>query len=628
MKRISELVTLISLHKSLYYSGQAEIEDHEYDAFEEELRSLDPNNPVLTMVGSVPSGQNKVSHDTPMLSLNKTYVVDDLKDWIGDNEAVSMFKFDGVSCSLIYKKGTLILAKTRGNGKVGEDITHKVMWMKGVPHQLSQKIDVEIRGEMYCTETNFLRLSKEMERLGLDKPSSMRNIVAGLVGRKDHIVLNRHLNFMAFDLISDSVKIKSEYEKFQLLDKLSFNTPEVKLHKNHSDIELSLNEAQDFMNEGDYLIDGIVFSYNKLSLQEELGSTSHHPRYKMAFKFQGESKEATIKDITWQVSRNGILTPVAEINPVDFSGAKISRVTLHNYGVVDQFQLKGGDIIEVIRSGEVIPKFLRVKKSSQNAYTLPAVCPSCDHSVEIEDIRIVCRNNNCPAQVKETILNFIQKIGIDDLSSKRLEEMINAGLVSKISDLYTLKASDLLTLNKVKDKLANKLITSIKASKGVDLATFLGSLGIQGGGRSKCAKIVKAGFNEIEKIKSLSIDELITVESFAQKSSEEFLTSLARLIPMIEDMQKLGFTFTKNETIDSPFSGKSFCITGSLSRKRSDIEKEIKSLGGSVSSSVSKNTHFLLTNDQSPKSSKYKKALDLGTEVISEEEFYSRLRSS
>ncbi|MGZ3790565.1 MAG: hypothetical protein ACXVLQ_18760, partial [Bacteriovorax sp.] len=452
MGRIQELEALIIKHKALYYQGRPEISDFEYDHLEEELKKLDPKNPTLQIVGSTTSASDKIKHDKKMLSLEKTYVFDDLITWKGKEDVLSTMKLDGISCSLIYEEGDLFLAKTRGDGTFGENITKKVMWISNVPKFITNKNKIEIRGELYCDEESFFRLSKEMTDIGLEKPTSQRNIVAGLMGRKDNLELCRYIKFMAFDYISDE-RLKLEEDKFEILKKHGFHIADYEIHHTKSSLEDVIDRARHFMTEGDYQIDGLVFTYNKMSLHEELGETSHHPRYKLAFKFQGESKTTTLKEIVWYVSRNGILTPVGEVEPVELSGAMISRVTLHNYGMVSANNLKAGDVIEIIRSGEVIPKFLSVVKSSNNKFIIPERCPSCDSKVEIVDIRIFCKNEFCPGKNKEIILNFIQKIGIEDLSGKRLEELLNAKLVKTIPDLYRLTATDLMTIDKVKDKL-------------------------------------------------------------------------------------------------------------------------------------------------------------------------------
>lgn len=625
MSRIQKLETEIIKHKALYYQGRPEISDSEYDKIEDELRKLDPNNPTLQIVGSTTSASDKIKHDKKMLSLEKTYVLDDLVSWMGKEEILSTMKLDGISCSLIYQDGELSLAKTRGDGTFGENITKKVMWISNVPKFIKQKNKVEIRGELYCDEESFFRLSNEMTSIGLEKPTSQRNIVAGLMGRKDNLELCRYIKFMAFDYLSDE-NFKHEEDKFKILSKFEFLIPDYEVHKSKDSLEDVIERARNFMSEGNYQIDGLVFTYNKMALHEELGETSHHPRYKLAFKFQGESKTTTLNEIIWSVSRNGILTPVGDVEPVELSGAMISRVTLHNYGMVAANNLKSGDVIEIIRSGEVIPKFLSVVKPSKNKFEIPDHCPSCDSKVEIVDIRIYCKNEFCPGKNKEIILNFIQKIGIEDLSGKRLDELIKAKLVKTIPDLYRLEAGDLMKLDKVKDKLSQKLIESIVKTKTVDLITFLSALGITGGAFNKCEKVVRAGFDNVKKLKNLSIEQLMSIEGFAEKSATEFLNSLREKHDLIDELVDLGFEFTIDETRETKITGLKICITGALSEKRPVVEDMIRAGGGIMVSSVSKNTDILVTNETDPSSSKFKKALELKIKIITEAELMKLLK--
>lgn len=628
MKSVAELEHLIRYHKSLYYQGHPEITDHEYDDLEEQLKKIDPDNPVLSLIGTTSTSLDKVKHDTKMLSLDKKYELKELMDWVKDYDVVSVFKVDGVSCSLIYEGGKLVLAKTRGDGSVGEDITEKVKWVTNIPMSISEKNKVEIRGELYCNEKDFFDLSNKMEEMALEKPKNQRNIVAGLMGRKDHIQLCRYIKFMAFDYMSDELKLKTEYKKLELLEAEHFEIPDYTLHKKMKGVETKIDETRTFMSEGDYLIDGLVFTYNDLALHDELGATAHHPRYRMAFKFKGESKSTKIEKITWSISRNGILTPVAEVEPVDLSGAMISRVTLHNYGMVKQHDLKEGDVIEIIRSGEVIPKFLSVVKASDTKQSFPKKCPVCKTAVETVDIRILCPNGVCPGKIKESILNYIQKIGMDDLSSKRLDEMIKAELVQGIEDLYKITLDDLLGLSKTKEKLANKLLTTIEKSKDVDIVTFLSALGIQGGAYNKCERIVDHGYNTLDKVMELTHEQLNEVDGFAEKSSSEFLKSLNSKKKLIKKLVKAGVNVRGRDSVsssDSKISGKSICITGALSRKRSEIEKVIRENGGKAVGSVSKNTDYLLTNETDSASSKFKKAISLGIPIITEDEFFEMI---
>ena len=291
--------------------------------------------------------------------------------------------------------------------------------------------------------------------------------------------------------------------------------------------------------------------------------------------------------------------------------------------MVAQNQLKPGDRIEIVRSGEVIPKFLSVVEPSQNKFEVPTHCPSCKEDVFEEDIRLVCRNPNCPDKVKDEILNFLKKIGIDDLSTKRLEDMIKVGIIKDIPSLYELREDQLLSLDKVKEKLASKILTNIKNSLSVDLVTFLSSLGISGGAYNKCEKVVNAGYDTLDKILKLKEEDLIKIESFAEKSAHEFVTSLQSKKQMIEKLRSYGFdpkaNIASSVSESSAIAGKKFCITGTLSMKRSEIQKMIKQRGGIVQSGVSGETDYLVTNDTESTSSKFKKAKELGIPILSED---------
>lgn len=618
MNRIKELEALILKHKALYYQGRPEISDFDYDAIEDELKKIDPENPVLKVVGTAKTSGKKIGHAQKMLSLEKTYDEKDLVEWISDRDVISTLKIDGMSGSLIYEAGKLILGKTRGDGSVGEEITEKVLWIESVPKEISHQGNIEIRGEIFCLEDSFFRLSEEMAKIGLERPTSPRNIVAGLIGRKENIELCRMLSFRPFDLISDDVDLAFDHEKFDLFREFGFELPDYAIHKKGEAIQSRIEFTKSFMNDGEYQIDGLVFTYDDLRLHRELGETAHHPRYKLAFKFKGESKETIINEIEWGVSRNGVLTPVALVEPVSLSGAMISRVTLHNYGQVATFKLKKGDRIEIVRSGEVIPKFLSVIESSENEFVIPKNCPSCGGDVSQVEIRLYCQNSECIGRNQESILNFIQKIGIDDLSTKRLLEMMKKGLVKRVPDLYRLEISDLLTLDKTKEKMAAKLYESIQKTKSVDLITFLSALGISGGAYNKCEKVVQAGFDTIEKLLQMSIEDLIKVNSFAQRSAEEFVSSLQEKSTLIRELLLLGVKI-KEAASTGALHGMKICITGSLSEKRTVIEKRIREAGGVVVSGVSKETDYLLTNDATSGSTKAEKAKELGVKIISEE---------
>ena len=485
---ITQLANEIIHHRNLYYRGQPEISDIEYDALEEKLRLLVPEHPIFHKIGEeIETSTGKKEHQVPMLSLAKTYNIDDLLAWQKGRELVGTYKVDGNSLALVYRHGKLVSAKTRGNGLLGEDVSTKIRWVSdciatlSLPESLNKIEILEVRGELYCSHTNFAKVVDEMQSLGLEKPSNPRNIVAGVLGRKQHYSLARFFSFFAFDILAytEEPLFLTEIEKFDFLAKNSFHLPGAELLKSEEDIRKYLSRVREKINDPEFAMDGAVFAYNNTSLHKSLGNTSHHPRYKMSFKWQGEVAQSKIKDINWSTSRLGIVTPVAIIDPVKLSGAVITNVTLHNTSYVKNYNLKSGDIIEIVRSGEVIPKFLRVIKEAPGSYVLPSHCPTCRSPLLSDEIRLLCQKKECGAKVQGQILNWIKCVGIDDLSEKRLALLIDSKLVHCIEDLYKLSEEDLLSLPLIKEKMAKKLFTLFKEVRKFLLKIFLMVLVLQ-----------------------------------------------------------------------------------------------------------------------------------------------------
>jgi len=615
--------------KHLYYKGCPQLSDAEYDTLESRLSKLDPLHPVLAMVGAeddTPSS-GKIIHATPMLSLRKTYDTEELESWLEDKRVVATPKLDGNSLSLVYKKGKLSQAKTRGDGTKGEDVLSKVLFVPSVPNELGSDLDIEVRGELICSISQFAKLQSHMEKLGLEIPTNPRNTVAGILGRKSHGDLAVYFDFFAFDLLgalTDSVQ--SEEEKMQILSK-SFVTPDFESLSSKSELGSYLDRTQTLLETSEWAMDGAVFTYNNLQSHRELGENAHHPRYKMVFKWQGESAATVIQAIDWRTSRAGILTPVAIVEPVDLSGAKISNVTLHNFAFAKNIHAAPGDKVKIVRSGEVIPKYLETLEKGAGSFAAPTTCSACGGGLELRDeVRIYCKNTSvCPAQIIGSILHWIVQVNIDDLSEKRLEQLLDAKLVSCPADLYRLKAEDLLTLPQTKEKLANKLIENIERSKKqMTLFDFLSGLGIQGGGKTSWKKITRV-FNSLEKVRSLDVEKLIALDGFAEKSAQVLLDGLKDKNSWIEDLLKVGvvppdmpLVAAGDEEAVGILAGKSFVITGTLSAPRKEIERKIEAAGGKPGKAVSKNTFALVCNDPESSSSKAKKARELGLPFWSE----------
>ena len=631
ISRLNFLVDKILQNKRLYYLGTPKLSDVAYDRLEEELKLIAPDHPVLSFVGgNTDSKFRKIVHKVPMLSLAKTYSIPELCAWVDDRPVMATLKVDGVSLSLNYQNGRLLVGKTRGNGREGEDVTDKVLWVGECIAHISLQGECEVRGELYCTDDSFLKLSDEMVARGLERPSNPRNIVSGILGRKNHQDLARFFDFFAFDVIVESQQMlfNTELQKFEWLETAGFKVPEHKLCSSKEGIESYLNFARDFLESGDIGIDGVVFSYNELSLHQDLGSTSHHPRYKMSFKWAGETGTSEIREISWSTSRFGVVTPVAIIEPIFLSGASISNVTLHNAAHVRSHQLKAGDTIEVIRSGEVIPKFLSVVRSAPGSVLIPTKCPSCGSELSFDGIRLNCLANfSCPSQLSGAILNWIRAVNIEDLSEKRLQQLLDIGLVKEIPDLYRLEEADLLKLPATKETMAKKLVKNIESSKAPELANFLNGLGVPGMGLNSWNDICKVA-PKLDSICTLKVEDIEAINGFATKTAVAIVKGLLERADLIQNLLEVGVK--PKEPLFSEKTGKlfglTFVITGALSRPRSEIEKVIADHGGKVVGSVSKNTSVLLTNDQDTSSSKALKAKELGVKIWTELQLEDQLQ--
>ncbi len=637
--QVAHLADELLRHKRLYYAGQPAVPDAVYDKLEDQLRRLAPTHPVLSYVGTdVADDLPKVRHAEPMLSLQKTYDMAELLKWVDSERVVGTVKVDGVSLSLIYAAGELVQAKTRGNGQVGEDVTPKVRWIAEARPQLhgvgageALPAQLEIRGEIYCTETDFLKLTDEMAALGLERPTSPRNIVAGLMGRKTHVHLARHFRFFAFSVEGAKAELglKTEEEQLAWLAAQGFPLPFPEAFVGEEAVSGYIARVKALAEEDEVPIDGVVFSYNNFANQHALGHTSHHPRFKMSFKWQGETATTVVQSIVWNTSRLGIVTPVAVVAPVFLSGAQITNVTLHNAAHVRAFNLKVGDEIVIIRSGEVIPKFLQVVTPGDGQFQWPAACPTCGSELVSDDVRLRCPNTGgCAAQQLGGILNWIRCAGIDDLSEKRLLPLLEQGLVTTAADLYRLRREDFFKIPQTKEKMAAKLCGNIQQSRQLPLAQFLNGLGIAGTGLTSWEKLLEE-IPSLAALRAASAAEIAAVDGFAAKSAEQVVAGLLARSEMIDDMLAVGVTPQETQrgavAADAPLVGKVLVITGALSRPRAEVEKAIKAAGGKLAGTVSKQTFAVITDDPNSASSKMEKARTLGITVWSEADLWSHL---
>ncbi|MDD9951307.1 MAG: NAD-dependent DNA ligase LigA [Zetaproteobacteria bacterium] len=641
--QIDYLVQEIIYHREQYTHGNATLSDADYDQLEDQLRTLSPEHPILQQVGSKPSsGLEKVEHTTPMLSLKKVYNLQEMEAWRKNLAVVGAYKIDGNSMSLIYSYGTFTIAKTRGDGKTGEDVTSKLHWVLARKNllklpMLQEAPYTEIRGELYCTKNGFKLLSTEMQRLNLDPPTSERNIVAGVLTRKSHASLARFFDFFSFDVLSQELNIATEEDKVNWLTEAGFTPPPSRLLKSPEACKSFIEEAQAFKEnpKREYEIDGAVMTINHTQLHTEMGATSHHPRYRLAFKWQSYATSTQLKSIEWNTSRSGLVIPVGILTPVHMppGNAKISRLSLHNAGVVVKKNLKPGSQVKIVRAGDIIPHLQENLHTTFGPPQIPTRCPSCQTDLLFQEegqtgrksegnsfLQLYCPNSSsCPNQLLKTLRHWCSTLDIADLGEQRLEHFIRAGLVRCTGDLYQLESEQIARLEGYQMTIAHKIVTNIQASKGCSTALFLAALGIPGLGKELAVGIQHhyQGTHKFLHLASTQQEALSQVElapgrTVGAKRAQTILNTLKQKrndFLALENLIKPKY-IPPAQTLStiSPMTEFTLVISGTFSCSRNLMTKYLQSLGATISSSMTQSTNLLLISDKSSQSSKAKKA--------------------
>lgn len=608
---ISELLR----HRELYYNGNPEISDEQYDALEHRLRDegVDVDGVGISVSGLF----DDVQHQYPMLSLAKAHTPEDLEDFLkrfGDEKFLVGPKFDGVSIALHFEDGKLVRAVTRGDGVTGEDVTQNIApW---VPGTIPLNGSLEVRGEMLMLKSDFDKVSEE---LGFANP---RNAASGTV-RKKTIDERRKLKFMPFDVagvegdipdILDSIGFPMT--RFEVVEKVGI-IPYIK------QLEVDRNSL-------DFEVDGAVIKVADRGQFEALGSTSHHPRGALAYKLTPEVQVTTLNSVTWQVGKSGTVAPVGEVAPVLVAGTTISRVSLHNLSVIDEKDLKIGDTVQIKRAGDVIPHIIgplvKQRKNHEQPIVPPGSCPSCEGSLtETGESRIlVCENINCPAQASRRIQHWASRAAadIDALGEKLIQIMYDQGLVTRISDLYRLDTGDLLNLERMGEKRAANVISSIEKSKQVGMRKALIGFSIPLASEGTAKRLQKAGYENIERVMDATAENLEKIDDIGPQVAHSIVAFFgsADTIEEIRFLRDLGVNLDaeKVEAVESALTGKRVCITGTLSMKRDEFKAILESMGAEVTGSVSKTTDILVCGENA--GSKRKKAESLGVTILSEKD--------
>lgn len=644
-KRIKELVKVIRYHNELYYNQDSpEIEDYEYDALMRELKGIEAEYPELITSDS-PTQKvggaalrlfSPVEHAVKMESLQDVFSFDELRNF-GEKIDISKTEFsvepkiDGLSISLEYENGKFVRGSTRGDGMVGEDITANALQIKSIPKEIDFQGSLEVRGEVYMPRKSFYELVERQELMGETPAKNPRNAAAGSLRQKNSaITAKRNLDIFIFNIQRIETKtFSSHIESLNFLKDLGFNV--LPSYKACGNIDEAIKEVEKIGNlRGNipYDIDGAVIKVDNINYRDELGSTAKYPKWAVAYKYPPEEKATVLREIEINVGRTGALTPTAVFDPIELAGTTVSRAVLHNEDFINSKQIGIGDTIIVRKAGEIIPEVLGVKEHSRNyePFKMPTVCPSCHAPVTREEGEAVirCTNAECPAQLLRHLIHFTSRdaMDIEGLGPAVLEQLLEAGLISDIIDLYTLDSKSVSKLDRIGEKSTANMLSAIESSKKNDLSKLIFAFGIRHIG-AKAAKLISERFLNIDNILSASIEDLAEIEGIGEvlaRSAFEFF-SLNETREMVEKLKNLGLNMQSlKKTVDMRFEGKTFVLTGTLpTYTRSAAAEIIESFGGKVSSSVSKKTNYVLAGEEA--GSKLDKAKSLGVKVIDETEF-------
>lgn len=653
--RLEKLRAEIRRHEDLYYRlGRPEISDREFDALMEELLALERARPELVTadspsqrVGGTPvEGFRQVWHDPPMLSLENTYSNDELADWIGRLERlrpgerwrfVCELKIDGVSIALKYEEGLLVEGATRGNGTVGDEVTANLRTIRNLPLRLRGDVpkELRIRGEVYFPRRAFAQLNQEREARGEPVFANPRNAAAGTLRMLDsREVARRRLAVFAYQLASQVPGISTQAEALRQLEQWGFPVqPHWRVCEDRAAVFGFLEEWRSGRRGLDWETDGVVVKVDDLALCEALGSTARAPRWAVAYKFEPEQARTRVRRIVVQVGRTGVLTPVAELEPVPLGGTTIRRATLHNYEDLARKDVREGDTVVIERGGDVIPKVVSVDLAARPPGTLPFSmpdrCPVCGEPVVQREGEVAfrCLNPACPAVLQESIRHFVSRnaMDIEGLGEERIAQLVAAGQLRDLPDLYALRKEELAKLEGWGERSAEKLLESIEASKDRDLGRFLYALGIPLVGE-RTARLLADTFGSLENLLRASREELERVPEVGPRVASEILGFFGdsrqreRLERLLRAGVRPGARGPMAANRSGPLAGKTFVLTGSLRGwTREEARRALEALGARVVGSVSSKTSFLVAGEEA--GGKLEKARELGVRVLSEEEF-------
>ena len=657
-KRVEELVPLLKYYTQMYFDDKQVVSDYEYDMLMKELKQIEAEYPELIRedsptqkVGaSIKKGFEKVTHEVPLQSLQDVFSFQEVRDFdervrkVAEENNIELkyvveTKIDGLSAALEYKNGVFVRGATRGNGTIGEDVTENLRTIKTIPKKLKEPIDIIVRGEVFIGKEEFEKLNADRLVDEGGQFANARNAAAGSLRQLDSkITAKRPLNIYIFNVQkSDTIHFTSHYESLLYLEKLGFNVNPVKILCNNIDEAIKAIEKIGKDREKiSFGIDGAVVKVDNLELREKLGTTYKTPKWAVAYKYPPEKKETKLKDIICQVGRTGAITPMAILEPVVVAGSRISKTTLHNEDYIRERDIKIGDTVIIQKAGDVIPEVIGVNKKKRTGeekdFEMPTVCPVCGAQAVREEGEAVwyCNGIECPAKLYRGIIHFASREAMDitGLGEAIIEELINRGLISNITDIYKLTLEDIAALKKNGKKFAQNLIDAIEESKHRDLYRLVNALGIRHVG-VKLAKTLCKTYNTMDKLMGATYEELYMKEEIGKiiaKSITDFFKE-EQTLDLINKLKEYGVNMEaiKEEGADERFAGLTFVLTGTLEKySRDEAQEIIEKLGGITSGSVSKKTSYVLAGESA--GSKLTKAQELGIKIITENEFEEMIK--
>ncbi|EEV45867.1 NAD-dependent DNA ligase [Enterococcus faecium 1,231,502] len=662
-KRAEELRTRLNQWSREYYvEDKPTVEDYVYDkeyaelvAIEEQYPDLiTSDSPTQRVGGKVLEGFEKVTHDIPLYSLNDVFSKEEL---IAFDQRVQKavgrvvdycceLKIDGLSVSLRYEDGNFVRGATRGDGTVGENITENLKTVRSVPIKLKEPMNIEVRGECFMPKRSFVQLNQDREAEGKDIFANPRNAAAGSLRQLDSkITAKRNLDTFLYTVADfGPMQAKTQYDALEELEKIGFHTNrEKRLCHSIDEVWSYIEEYHDKRVDLPYEIDGIVIKVNEFSLQDQLGFTIKAPRWAAAYKFPPEEVETLIENIEWTVGRTGVVTPTAIMTPVRVAGTTVSRASLHNGDYIKLKDIRLKDTVLIYKAGDIIPEVSQVvldkRPKDSEEYQLPTHCPVCGSELVHldEEVALRCINPKCPAQMKEGLNHFVSRnaMNIDGLGPRVLEQMYDKKLVADVADLYKLTEEELLTLDKIKEKSANNILTAIDNSKDNSVERLIFGLGIRHVG-AKAAKILAEHFGDLETLSKSDYESIIALDTIGDIIADSVVTyfSNEEVHELMNELKQAGVNFeykglrnAQLQEVESPFKEKTVVLTGKLTRfTREEAKETIENLGGKVTGSVSKKTDIVVAGEDA--GSKLTKAQELGIEVWTEDQMADALAKS